>query len=133
MIILKLVLWLIPIGINVWFARKRQKPEYLVQFILRVMASIIHGSLFVSGTADWPVYLVVVIFQVTSFWILFEVVLNFIWGEHPLYFDHKEKDSGYIDRFFAWMGETGWVLHFIAKAFALILCVLSVIVILYQA
>jgi len=132
MITIKLFIWAIAIGINIWFARSREKPNYLVQGILRGMASILHGALFISSQDQWPLYLVLVIFQVTSFWIVFELVLNFIWGEALLYYDHKERDSGWIDRFFAGLGKSGPTAHFVAKILALVLCVLSVIVICYH-
>lgn len=124
-----LSLWLVPIGVNVWFARKREKPNYLVQFIIRGMASLLHGALFIRSQEQWPIAIVIVIFQITSFWIVFELALNIIWGEPLMYYDTKEKDSGWIDRFFAWAGP-GY--HFAAKIAALIVCILSIIVINHQ-
>lgn len=130
MITWKLFVWVIVIAINVWFASKRQKPNYLVQGGLRGMASILHGALFISSQDQWPLYLVLVIFQTTSFWIIFEIWLNIIWGEKLMYYDTKELDSGWIDRFFAWAGPG---FHFAAKVGALIIMVLSIIVIYHQA
>jgi len=43
---LKLLLWLIPIALNVWIDRNGRKPNYLLMFILRGFAAILHGILF---------------------------------------------------------------------------------------
>jgi hypothetical protein len=65
----------------------------------------------------------------TSFWILFELALNVIYnireGENRslLYFDQKEGDSGWIDRFF----KRNPQLHTIAKVISLILMIVSIV------
>ena len=125
-IALKLLLWLIPIGLNVYADKDGRKPNYLLMFVLRGIAAILHGVLFnPQDMADyWPVFL----FQVTSFWILFEIALNLVRGREVFYYDRKEKDSGWIDKLFAWAGPF-W--HIIAKIVATILMVWSIILI-YQ-
>ncbi len=120
-----LTLWLLPISGNIYLDRKGRKPFYLAMFIIRGIAAICHGVLFnPQNTAD---YLPVFIFQVTSFWLLFELGLNILQKRPLLYYDRKEGDSGWIDRFFAFVGPT-W--HAVAKFCALIVCILSIIYIL---
>jgi hypothetical protein len=129
---LKLLLWLIPIGANVWADRTGRKPNYLLMFILRGMAWILHMALWVPG--DWAgtdfehwVWLKLIlwptIFDLTSFWILFELGLNAFRHKGPLYYDHKEGDSGWIDRLFKWAGPK-W--HTAAKLLALAAMILAI-------
>jgi hypothetical protein len=124
MIAFFLLLWLIPIAANVLADRNGRKPNYLVMFILRGMAAILHGVLFEPD--NFGEYFPVLVFQVTSFWLIFEATLNYLREKPLLYYDTVEKDSGYIDRFFAWAGNPA---HTIAKVCTLILCILSIIVI----
>lgn len=119
---LLLLLWLIPIAANVYVDRKGRKPNYVIMFILRGMVAIGHGILF-NPQNMWD-YVPVFIFQVTSFWLIFEIALNIVRGKDILYYDRSEGDSGIIDRFFKWTGPTA---HFFAKLAALILCFLAVI------
>jgi hypothetical protein len=123
-IALKLLLWLIPIGLNVYADKDGRKPNYLMMFVLRGAAAIIHGVLFnpQNMTDYWPLFL----FQVTSFWLIFEIALNIVRGREVFYYDRKEKDSGWIDRLFAWAGP---VWHFIAKLITFALMVWSIILI----
>lgn len=119
-----LSLWLIPIAVNIYADRNGAKRNYLQVNIIRGAAAILHAILFnPQNTIEW---IPILIFQVTSFWILFEIGLNLVRGNPLLYYDSKEGDSGIIDRFFKWAGPTA---HFVAKLAALILCVLSGIVI----
>jgi len=124
MITLFLLLWLLPIVGNVYLDRTGRKPNYLIMFILRGMAAILHGILF--NPHNLYDYLPIFIFQITSFWIVFEISLNLVRGKHWLYYDHSEGDSGIIDRFFMWAGEKA---HGIVKILCFIVMVLSIIVI----
>lgn len=119
-----LLIWLLPIGVNVWVDRDGRKPNYLQVFILRGIAAILHGIYF--NPHNMVEYFPVFVFQVTSFWLLFEGALNVIRKKPLLYYDHEEGDSGWIDRFFKW---TGPKFHMVAKMFTLLLCILSIIVI----
>ena len=78
---------------------KKSRPNYLQSFVMRGMAAILHGVLFdPQNMGDyWPVLL----FQVTSFWLLFDLSLNFLRHKPVLYIG---KSSGWIDRFFTWIG-----------------------------
>lgn len=127
MITLKLLIWLLPISFNVWTDRKGRKPDYLVMFILRGCAAILYlGWIWdVQGgynlIDDFKNIWSLVLFMVTSWWLFFEVGLNIVRGKSLLYYDIKEKDSGWIDRFFAKYKK----LHTPAKLFALLLLLLS--------
>lgn len=141
--ILKLLLWLIAPITNAVLDRKGPKRVYWIVNLIRFMAAVLHGALFfpsswmpwntpineLSGWRLLMIWLPVLIFQMTSFWIVFELILNRFLKRPWLYYDHKEKDSGLIDRFFAWAGPTA---HKVAKLAALILCILSAIVIILQ-
>lgn len=124
MIFLKLGIWLIVPLFNAWMDRKGAKRNYLVVNILRGMAAILHGSLFIhTYEGYWYYWWPVLMYQFTSFWIVFELVLNRYLGRGPLYYDQKEGDSGIIDRFFKWAG-TGW--HTVAKVVAMLLMIYSI-------
>lgn len=146
MITLILLIWPIIIipSFNIYdyiVTHKGGKPNYLLYFTIRGMLAIIHGIFMLMVNQDsktnysdltaweltvvWAPYL---IFQVTSFWLIYEFIRN-AWSHRSLfYYDHKEHDSGLLDRFSAWVGPN---LHIVMKALALALCILSVIVI-YQ-
>ena len=125
MITLFLLLWLLPIFGNVYLDRTGRKPNYLIMFILRGMAAILHGILF--NPHNLYDYLPIFLFQITSFWLLFEIFLNVIRHKPLLYFDNVEHDSGWIDKIFS---KLGYTFHAFAKVLALAVCVFSIIVIL---
>jgi hypothetical protein len=156
MIAFFLSLWSIVPSVNAWMDRKGAKRNYLLVGLVRGMAAVLHGALFFPsgfyfhGRPVWElswgellaIYVPIFLFQGTSFWILFELLLNIlrkklslnIYSEQSiLYYDHKEKDSGWIDGFFKWLGpKAGPIAHAVAKVAALILCILSIITIYYQ-
>ena len=128
MVTIKLLLWLIPISVNIWIDRKGRKPDYLVVGILRGIISILYlgGVWNVQGgyhlIEDVVNLTPLVMFMVTSWWLFFEVGLNLVRGKNLLYFDTVEKDSGWIDRFFAKYQK----LHTPTKLFALLIMALSI-------
>jgi hypothetical protein len=138
MTIFKLLLWWLPVAVNVIIDRKGKKPNYLIVNILRGIAAIVHGAIFFSGDTwenrhEWTDYATLILFQLTSFWLLFEVGLNLIRIQNKsllggltmsnlLYYDTKEKDSGWVDLFFTW---TGKGVHLGAKLAALYFCIWS--------
>lgn len=143
-ILFLLILWC-PLAIgafNYWdykVTKDGGKPSYLIYFLVRAGAAILHGSLMLIVLEDdhtnygdlsawqllalWAPYLS---FQVTTFWIQYEITRNIWTNQAWLYYDQYEKDSGIIDRFFAWTGPT---FHAMAKLFALAVAVLCVILI----
>lgn len=130
-----LLLWLIPIALNVYVDRDGRKPNYLQMFLIRGLAAVLHAVI-LDVTCDvfpdnlWRynaielmlIWMPVLLFQVTSFWILFELVLNIVRGRELLYFDRQERDSGWIDQIFDALGNGA---HLAAKIVALIICILS--------
>jgi hypothetical protein len=128
--LLLLLPWFIPIWLNAYLDRNGAKRDYRIVFIFRGAAAIFHGVLMQvspSYSCDfyWPEYFPILCFQVTSYWIFFELILNAYRNNPALYFDQKEKDSGWVDRFFAWKP----TLHLFVKVLAFIVMVLSIIVI----
>lgn len=115
MIAFKLLLWLLPIAFNVWTDRNGRKPDYLIVFILRGFVIILYlggvwdmqggYSLIEDFKENWSLWL----FCLTSYWLFFEIGLNVVRGRIKqlgfwsglLYYDTVEKDSGWIDGFFA--------------------------------
>lgn len=131
-IAIKLLIWLIPIAANVIADAGGRKPNYLAMFFLRAFTFIIYGVLWTLPTYGWILrWLPVAVFQLTSYWLLFELGLNIAYNIREnenrslLYFDQKEKDSGWIDRFFARFPQ----LHTPAKVVTAILMVSSIIMI----
>jgi len=134
-----LFLWLIPIAVNVYVDREGHKPNYMIVFIIRGMAAILHGIILDVCCDYFPenlwqfsvleligIYAPIFLFQATSFWIFFELALNSILRREPFYFDRKERDSGWIDKIFDSLG-TG--AHLTAKVCAFIVMILSIITI----
>lgn len=134
-----LLLWLIPIAANVYADRNGRKPNYLQMFIIRGMAAIFHAILLDVSVGYFPenlwdysaldmllMWMPILLFQTTSFWIVFEISLNIVRGRELFYFDRKERDSGIIDRVFDALGSGA---HLLAKIAALVVCILSIVVI----
>jgi hypothetical protein len=104
----KLLIWFVPIGLNIWADANGRKPNYVMMFFLRAFAFIAYGILWTLPTYDWFLkWWPVALYQLTSYWLLFELGLNIAYNIREkesrslLYFDQKEKDSGWIDKFFA--------------------------------
>ncbi len=124
MIFLKLILWLLAIGANIIADKDGRKPNYILMFILRAIAAILHGALFITeSNSYWWQWWPVLLYQVTSFWLFFELGLNLIQHRPPLYYDHKEGDSGWIDRFFKWAGYSA---HLAAKIICFLFLIFSI-------
>src|SRR5690349_15677910 len=146
MITALILIWLLIVipGFNYYDYKttyKGGKPNYFLYFIIRGMLAVVHGIFMLVAKQDkitdyttlsaweltvvWAPYL---LFQVTSFWLIYEFIRN-AWSHRSLfYYDHKEFDSGVLDRFAAWVGPD---LHIVMKALALVICILSGVVI-YQ-
>lgn len=146
MIAIILSIW-IPIigGFNIWdyfVTRHGGKPPYVVYWIVKGMAAIIHGAVCLIFLEDqyydygslsfwqlvtvWAPYLG---YQALSFWVVYELVRNWWTGKYKiswLYYDTEEKDSGWIDRVFAWLGP---VFHAFAKVMALAIVIFCIILI----
>lgn len=123
MITFYLLIWFLAPEVNAWIDRKGRKPNYLQTFIVRAMVAFFHLCLFVKHPEQWPLLVWVVTYQVTSFWLWFEVRLNLYRGKPILYYDRTELDSGWIDRFFA--RRPNW--QKAAKVTALVTMILAIV------
>lgn len=130
---LKLLVWLLPISVNIYADRNGAKRNYLIVNILRGMCMILHGAMFIdSYEGYWYYWWPVIVFELTSYWILFDIGVNYFQKrkEFPnswiLYYDKKEGDSGWVDRIFKWLGP---VAHATAKMIALAAMIFSIILI----
>jgi hypothetical protein len=138
MITLVLFLWVVIISVFVYRDRNGRKPDYGLEYFFRSCAALAHMIIldllcnyFPDGGWEWgdswmmiKLAIPVILFQMTSFWILFELSLNIYLGRELLYFDRKELDSGWIDKLFDRLGN---VAHLLAKILVLIICILSII------
>ena len=126
MITILLIIWLLFIVAEAYRNYRiieigNSRPDYLQSFVLRGMAAIGHGVLF--DPANMGEYLPVFIFQVSSFWVLFPVVLNYMRQKPLLYYN---TTSGWIARVFAWIGSDGF--YFFCKILSLVVSVFAAIV-----
>lgn len=125
--LLKLLPWIAFIVGHAFFdfyrIKKDDKPIYLQSFIIRGMVAIAHALLFnPQNTIDW---LPVLIFQVTSFWLFFPLLLNGLRRKPALYVGAQ---SGWMDFYFLNHPLNQWIL----KVGSLALMVLSTIVIYHK-
>ena len=96
---------------------RKWKPNYLQLFIIRGMAGIIHGILIDVGSLShvagnlhefqlWQIKqgLTLILFQTTTFWIFFDLTLNYL-RNRPI--DYRGKFSGWLDRMPYWLWVVG--------------------------
>jgi hypothetical protein len=100
---------------------RKSKPVYLQSFIFRGWMAIIHGIMLnVDPVSWWPV----LAFQMTSFWLVFDLVLNVLRGK-PWYY--RGETSGWLDRvpstIIYWLMKaaaftymTGYIINLISKS-----------------
>lgn len=78
------------------------KPIYIMLFLIRGIVAIAHGALLDEfiGLSHWAGYfpgwqwVYVLVFQVCSFWIFFDLLLNLFRGKNWYY---TGKESGWLD------------------------------------
>lgn len=80
------------IGNYILIEKLHTRPNYLVLFIIRGTSAILHGILLDTQPSEWPELLV---FQVTSFYLLFDILLNILRKKPLLY---RGKNSGWLDK-----------------------------------
>jgi len=94
--------WLIFVGLEIlrnrWMRLRNQKPNYAQSFVIRGVAAIIHASIIVR-VETWPEALRVIGFQVASFYLIFDIVLNALTGDR---WNYQGKSSGYLDKLPMW-------------------------------
>jgi hypothetical protein len=69
------------------------KPNYIQLFLIRGVFAILHGAFI--DVANWYEGGILIGFQLCSFWILFDLILNKLRGK---VWDYKGKDSGWLDK-----------------------------------
>lgn len=74
----------------------KERPNYLVSFILRGIAAILTGIILDPQLKSWE-GVVIIIYLVSTFWVLFNPLLNKL---RKLDFWYLGMNSGPIDRFF---------------------------------
>lgn len=116
-----MILWLIYPIVEAFaqfhYIKKGDKPNYLQLFIIRGFFAIVFGAIIVQPeTYLESAYMFA--FQVTSFWLIFDPLLNKLRG-NP--FTYKGKDSGWLDKLPDWI-------YWSLKVIALIVYVISYIV-----
>lgn len=77
---------------------RNDKPIYFLSFIIRGLAAIIHASLIV-GIDNWREAGLIIGFQVASFYLSFDIILNAITGDK---WNYQGKSSGYLDKLPMW-------------------------------
>lgn len=98
-----MIYWFIFITLEIYrnyylIIKKKTKPVYFQSFIIRGLAGIIHGSLIIQ-VESWKEAIPIILFQVTTFWIIFDVVLNLLRGRKWWY---EGEHSGYLDHLPLW-------------------------------
>jgi hypothetical protein len=85
---------LIEIGIHYYIIEiKKSRPFYLHFFLQRGIMAILHGVLL--DVDSWEEYMPIFLFQISSFWIFFDLGLNLMRDKKWWY---KGKNSGWLDR-----------------------------------
>lgn len=119
-----LLIWVLYIGFDVWVNHRiieinQARPNYLLLNIMRGGAFILYGAYMWDFQYEiW--YFNILVYCTTSFWVLFDLVLNVLRGKHPLYIG---MHSGWIDQF----GFRHQGIYYLAKVIALVWLVFSVI------
>jgi hypothetical protein len=155
MVIIKLLAWIIAIaGGKIILDRFGRKPDYRMEGTIIAGLTIPHAAwIFPHPFETWELatlnfwqlttpFWSVWIFQGLSIWLFFELGLNYVQGRRGfknglglLYYDHKEMDSGFIDKRFARIyfrvGHHRY--HTAAKIAAAFLWILSTAAIIYNS
>lgn len=126
MIILQLSLWLLVIIFFVWLdyyeiVKKHDRPNYLLENIIKGGLFILYGAFIWNTQNDYRTF-AIFIYAATSYWILFDILLNSFRHLSPFYIGRK---SGWVDRF-AYISKTTYVIYWIMKVIAVILCIQSI-------
>lgn len=124
MITLKLLLWVVYIGLDVWINYtiievNNKKPNYLVLNIQRGIAFILYGVFIFDTQADLRTFYIF-LYCTTSFSIFFDLALNISRDKHLLYIG---QTSGWIDQW----GFKNPFLYYIFKVLALAALVFSIV------
>jgi branched-subunit amino acid transport protein AzlD len=140
-----LIVWIVIIllhnTLDYFVTRDGNKPDYVKYGILRSMCAVVHGALVLllfedayTNYSDLKQLLLTWLpyagYQVLSFWLIYDPVRN-AWARGGkladlIYFDHKEKDSGWVERLSAWAGKP---FYYTLKLSALVICIWCIVLI----
>ncbi len=99
MLLLTWLLYPIIESVIQWYLieKKKWKPIYLQLYILRGMVAILYGGIVLNYQLIGPWYKIAALFlfEATSFWLIFDPLLNFFRNKPFLY---RGKESGVLDR-----------------------------------
>lgn len=115
-IALKLLIWIAFIGGFIYYQwyiieKKKQRPFYLFDFfVIKGPAFILYG-VYVWDTQNDLRTLNILLWCLTSFWILMDLGLNVSRGKSPFYVGKK---SGWLDKFGVWLPWAYWALKLLA-------------------
>jgi len=92
-----MIIWLVYIFCEAFIQAKLikagNKPIYIELFIIRSIVSILHG-IFLNVQPGIE-YIILLGFQICSFWVIFDIVLNKLRNKPFLY---RGSNSGWLDR-----------------------------------
>lgn len=126
----RLLIWGGPLAFFIYRDRNGRKPIYEFEIFLRAMFGLAYLFVWVDPkNPDYNLLFWLIVFEFTSFWIFFELVLNIIRKRPWLHYDYVELDSGRIDRGFAWLYRKfkTHLFHHIAKMICFIILILAII------
>lgn len=122
-ITLKLLIWIAVIAGFIWFSvwniRRGNRPNYLLENIAKGILFILYGAFIWDAQNDIRT-LNLLLWCVTSWWIIFDASMGIILHNHPLYIG---KNSGWIDR----LGVKYPLGYWILKALALYVLIATTI------
>lgn len=122
-IALKLLIWIAVIAGFIWFSvwniRRGNRPNYLLENIIKGILFILYGAFIWDAQNDIRT-LNLLLWCVTSWWIIFDASMGIILNNHPLYIG---KNSGWIDR----LGVKYPLAYWILKALALYVLIATTI------
>lgn len=86
-----------------WYQIEKQKkyPKHGIQiFIVAIIALLYQAWSGVNEASEWELALTILLYQATSYWFLFDAMLNLMRGKHLLYIGIPDKDDAVTDQFF---------------------------------
>lgn len=121
--------WLVFIGLHVWhqwhlIERKKQRPSYTGNFISRAFFAIICIFIMCPGfdplgdRYSWIPVLPVLVYEVSSFYLLFDQILN-LTRDKPIFY--RGKSSGWIETYM------GPAFYYFLKVLCLVMLPIAII------